>query len=388
MDLLARQHWDFPIPIHYGLDSRLDIANYCKSVGMRAPLVVTDRGSAALTFVPEMMTSLHEHGLHANLFSNIDSNPTDSNVSEAIDAFHTSHSDSVIALGGGSGMDAGKAVSFIAPFGSEVLWDFDFTRLPPSVDPADFLPLICVPTTAGTGAETDCGAIITDTRAAVKRCVWHHQHKPSMAILDPVLTVSLPKQLTAWTGCDALIHALEAFVVPQFHPLCDGIALQAIELVSGSLQQAVSQGDDLEARAAMLTGSCLAGIAFKKGLGLVHSISHMVGAVYDTHHGLTNAVLLPSVLLFNQAAIEEKIPAMSQALGLKTEDFDSFYRAIVMLLDDLAIPDSLAAIGVEEEQVKLIAEKTMTDICLPTNPRPVSVTDVETLLYSALERAR
>jgi len=388
MTFANRQRWELPIPIEYGPDSRLDIVDYCQSTSITRPFIVTDQGSAALQGTQEMMSLLSDAALNPTLFSNVKSNPTDANIVAAVEAFTSSGADGVIALGGGSGMDAGKAVSFVVAKGASSLWDFDFSQASPAVNVAAFRPLICIPTTAGTGAETDSGAIITDTRLGTKRCIWHPQQKPALAVLDPVLTVSLPPKLTAWTGCDALVHAIEAFVVPQFHPICDGVALQAMELIHGSLLQAVRHGDDLDARGAMLTGSCLAGVAFAKGLGLVHALSHMIGAHYDTHHGLTNAVLLPSVLQFNRSAIEDKIPAMSHACKLTTTDFDSFYTAIVSLLDELAVPDSLAALGVQAEAIPVLAEKTMTDICLPTNPREVSIEDVQKLLTQGLERTR
>jgi len=386
--LRSRQYWDFPIPIHYGPGIRREIAALCKSSRIAAPLVVTDRNTAELPFVVEILELLQAAGLSATLFSEVNSNPVKRNVVDGIRIFHASKSDGVIALGGGSGMDCGKAISYVASAGSDEIWTFDFCNdEPPIRDSSSFFPLICIPTTAGTGAEVDSGAIITDTDNGVKRCLYHADQKP-VALLDPELTLGLPANLTAWTGADALVHAIEAYVVPQFHPLCDSIALQSVEMVTGSLRRAVAHGDDIDARAQMLTGSCMAGIAFAKGLGLVHSISHMIGAVYDTHHGLTNAVLLPAVLNFNRPSIEAKVPALCKSMGLKSASYQDFYRTIVELLDDLEIPDSLAALGVQEQDVADLARKSMTDLCLPTNPRAVEVADVEALLYSGLKRTR
>ena len=387
--VLSQELWDFPISIHYGCGVRQNLPRLVKSAPMKAPLVVTDRGCSDLPFVSEILEHLRENGLRASLFSDVSSNPTDQEITEGISTFLTTNSDGVIALGGGSGMDTGKAISFLAAVGADKIWDYDFCNPSGPASAGNKLyPVICIPTTAGTGAEIDSGCIVTDTTARTKRCIFHPTHKPALALLDPELTLGLPANLTAWTGADALVHAIEAFVVPQFHPICDGIALQSMELITGALRRAVNDGTDIEARAAMLTGSCLGGIAFTKGLGLVHATSHMIGGVYDTHHGLTNAVMLPTVLQFNRAAIEHKVPAMCHALGLSGSGFDDFYAAIVQLLDEIDIPDSLAALGVDESSVEDIAKKTMTDLCLPTNPATVTQADVRTLLHGAIKKAR
>jgi len=365
---LERQYWYFPVPVRYGPGTRFELANYCRRSGIRRPLLVTDRATASLDMVAELIGHLRHHNLEPQLFSDVDSNPSDLNVYAGIDYYRRCAADGVIAFGGGSGMDAGKAIAFVAAAGSHALWDFEYSNVvAPEYSAKDFAPLLCIPTTAGTGAEVDSGSMITDTVLRKKRCIFHANCIPEIAILDPELLVSLPASLTAWTGCDALVHAIEAFSVNQFHPLCDGIALQAMRLISGSIRQSVSCGDDLAARGAMLAGSCLAGVAFSKGLGLVHAVSHMIGAEYNTHHGLTNAVMLPAVLEFNEQAIADKVPDMCSALGLKDEDFSTFFGAIVELLDDLEIPESLANLGVEESSIATIARKAMTDVCMPTN---------------------
>jgi len=365
---LEPQHWHFPVPVRYGPGTRFELADYCRRSGVHRPLLVTDRATASLDMVTELTGHLRRQGLEPQLFSDVDSNPCDQNVYAGIDYYRHCAADGVVAFGGGSGMDAGKAIAFVAAAGSGALWDFEYASgVTPEYSAQDFAPLFCIPTTAGTGAEADSGSIITDTVLRKKRCIYHAQCAPEIAILDPELLVTLPASLTAWTGCDALVHAIEAFSVNQFHPLCDGIALQAMRLISGSIRQSVSRGDDLAARGAMLTGSFLAGVAFSKGLGLVHAVSHMIGAEYNTHHGLTNAVMLPAVLEFNQHAIAGKVPDMCSALGLKDGSFSTFSGAIVALLDDLEIPESLGNLGVEESSIATIARKAMTDVCMPTN---------------------
>lgn len=386
---LDKHDWHFPLPIRYGPATRFETGSYCRRAGVTRPLVVTDRATATLEFVQELIDNLEQDGLRPILFSDVNSNPTDQNVAAGIEQFRHRDADGVIALGGGSGMDAGKAIAFVSAAGADAIWDFDFLNPnTPACTDGDFAPLICIPTTAGTGAEADSGAIVTDTERLVKRCIYHPDCQPEVAILDPELTRSLPPDLTAWTGCDALVHAIEAYCVAQFHPLCDGIALQAMRLIADSIRQSVAHGDDLSARGAMLTGSCLAGISFTKGLGLVHATSHMIGAVFDTHHGLTNAVMLPSVLRFNKDAIVDKVPGMCHAMGLEQSSFEGFYNAITELLDELNIPDNLASLGVREESVADVANKTMSDLCLPTNPRVAELADVEALISRALTKAR
>ncbi|MFN5997597.1 MAG: iron-containing alcohol dehydrogenase, partial [Paracoccaceae bacterium] len=259
---------------------------------------------------------------------------------------------------------------------------------PAELGKADFVPLLCVPTTSGTGAETESTAMITDTRRGIKGCVWHPAQKPFAALLDPELTIGLPRNLTAWTGCDALTHAIEAYCVPAFHPMCDGIALQALGMIYRALPQAVEAPASIPARGAMLTGSCLAGVSFLKGLGMVHAISHMVGAEFDTQHGLTNAVLLPAVLRFNAPAIRPKVAPMCRAMGLDGTDFETFYAAVCSLLDQCGIPRSLAEIGVTADRIESVAAKAMKDTAAGTNPRPFTLAEVTTLIQEALTHAR
>ncbi len=380
--------WSFPIPIKYGPGRISELGLLCHQSGVSRPLIVTDRGSRNLPFITKARAALAEAGIEGALFSEVAPNPTDRDVMAGREIFRAGGHDGVIGIGGGSGMDAAKAISLVGR-NDRGLWEFDYDKEPPEPDgPSDFPPLICVPTTAGTGAETESTAMVTDTARGVKGCVWHPAQKPLAAILDPELTLGLPRTLTAWTGCDALVHAIEALSVPQWHPLCDGLALEAIRLVYRWLPIDVRDGANLEARGAMLVGSCLAGVSFLKGLGLVHAISHMVGAVYDTHHGLTNAVLLPAVLRYNRGALEEKTALMCRAMALPGEDFDSFYRAIVALLDELEIPRDLRALGVAEERAAEIARKAYTDAARATNPVPATVAQIESLLTQAIRKAR
>ena len=297
-DFLQYADWTFPVPIAYGPGRFDELPDHCQRLGLNNPLIVTDRGTASLTFVSEAVDLLAHAGIASTVFDNISQNPTENDVRNAHYVFRSGSHDGVIAIGGGSGMDAGKATALLAGSRHE-LWEHDFEKVPPEIATADiFPPLVCIPTTSGTGAETESTAMITNLDRGMKLCVWHPLLKPQLAILDPKLTLGLPADLTAWTGVDALVHALEAYCVPSVHPMCDGIALKALTLIGRWLPDAVFDSQNLNARGAMQVASCMAGVAFLKGLGLVHSISHAIGAEYDTHHGLTNAITLPAVMRF------------------------------------------------------------------------------------------
>lgn len=383
MNFLDPQDWTFPVPIAYGPGRLAEIASHCEGAGMRNPLIVTDRGSATLPFISTLTAHLAQGGLKSALYSGISPNPRDDEIAAGCKIFAEGGHDGVIAIGGGSGMDGGKAVALMA-LNDLPLWDFEFEQTPPTE--ARFPALICIPTTAGTGAETESTAMITDTIQGVKWCVWHPDLKPACALLDPELTLGLPPHLTAWTGADAMVHAIEAYCVPGFHPLCDGAALEGLRLVAHWLPIAVADPNNLEARGAMLAGSCLAGIAFLKGLGLVHAISHMIGAEYDTQHGLTNAVLLPEVLRFNAADIADKVTPMAQAMGLASTDFESFHAHIEAMLRQIGIPKTLSEIGVPNDCAARIAEKALKDSAAGTNPRALTAAEVQSVIEAALPK--
>ncbi|MEM7406439.1 MAG: iron-containing alcohol dehydrogenase [Pseudomonadota bacterium] len=387
-DLLAPQDWSFPIPIHYGPGRVREIAGRCRAAGMSRPLVVTDRGTAALPFIERIVGLLEADGLACQLYAGFSPNPRDDEVGAGRDLFRAGGHDGVVAVGGGSGMDGGKAVATVANNDFD-LWAFEFEQTSPAIGPDQaFPPLITIPTTAGTGAETESTAMVTETRRMMKFCTWHPQFSPTAAILDPELTVGLPASMTAWTGCDALVHAVEGFCVPGFHPLCDGAALEGLRLINRWLRRAVAEPTDLEARGGMLVGSCLAGISFLKGLGLVHAISHMVGAEFDTQHGLTNAVTLPAVLRFNEPAIAHEIQPLAEAMGLEDTSFDSFYAANCALLDDLDIPRTLADIGVLPNRTMPLAEKAIVDSAAGTNARIATVDEIAAVIDDVLTFGR
>ena len=384
--ILGAQEWSFPVPIVYGPGRFAEVAARCEALGYANPLVVTDRGSRALDFIDGLLEQLAAARISSDVFCEISPNPRDDEIAAGCGAFTQGRHDCVIAIGGGSAMDGGKAICLTVNNGAD-LWDFEFERKSPKIT-GGFPGLVTIPTTSGTGAETESTAMITDTRQGMKFCVWHPELKPAFALLDPELTLGLPQNLTAWTGADAMTHAIEAYLVPDFHPLCDGMALEGLRLVSRHLERAVSTPGDLEARGGMHVGSCLAGIAFAKGLGLVHAISHMVGAEFDTQHGLTNAILLPVVLDYNLKDQEGKVVHMAQAMGIEDTSIKGFIAEVVRVLDAIGIPRSLGEIGVPEDCAARIAKKAMKDSAAGTNPRQAIERDIATLVRRAVAGER
>ena len=388
MDYLAYQNWTFPVPIRYGPGRINELSEICQNKGIKKPLVVTDNGSKNLKFIENILNDLENNHLKPGIFSNISPNPRDTEILEGKLNFNKGNYDGIIAIGGGSGMDGGKAISLVANNDYDI-WDFEWEKEPPVINENNnFPPLICIPTTAGTGAETESSAMVTDTKLFVKWCIAHPQQKPIEVILDPELTLELPKNLTAWTGVDALVHAIEAYVIDDFHPLCDASAIEGLRLIYPNLPIVNNDPSNLVARGKMLVGSCLAGISFLKGLGFVHAISHMVGAEFDTQHGLTNAIVLPSVLKYNQHVMDKKIPIMSETMGLKKNDFEFFYNSICNLLDQLEIPKNLKEISVEESSVERLAEKALIDSAFATNPRSASLEEMVDLINISMNKGR
>ena len=387
-EILEPQDWMFPIPIAYGPGRLSEIGQRCAAMGLSNPLIVTDKGSSDLQFISQLYDYLARTGLASGIFSDISPNPRDDEIGAGREAFRSGNHDAIIAIGGGSAMDGGKAICLTAK--NEIdLWDFEWEAEPVAISPDKAFPtLITIPTTAGTGAETESTAMVTHTGKGMKFCICHPQLKPSLALLDPELTVSLPANLTAWTGADAMVHAIEAYCVPGFHPLCDGLALESLNLISKWLPVAVREPDNLVARGAMLVGSCLAGIAFLKGLGHVHAISHMIGAEYNTQHGLTNAIILPVVLRFNLPGMEDKVKRMGEAMELQDLSVEDFITEIERRLDEIDIPRSLSEISVPKGCEERIARKALLDSAARTNPRAASLAEMRLLVKTSLNKAR
>ena len=335
---MENMNWNYPTSIWFGLNRIKEIENACNNLNIKKPLIVTDPGILKTNIISKVNKSLTND---AAVYSDVQGNPTGSNVMNGVKVFHSGKHDGVIAVGGGSGMDVGKGIAFMAGQ-SRPLWDFEdigdyWTRANSEV----IKPIIAVPTTAGTGSETGRAGVYTNEETHEKKIIFHPKMLPSIVILDPELTVPLPKSLTAFTGMDALAHCLEAYSSNFFHPLSQGIALEGIFMIKKYLIKAYEDGSDLEARGNMLATSSMGSIAFQKGLGAIHSLSHPVGAIYNTHHGLTNAVFMPYVLKKNRKAIEEKIISLTQYLNLPNQTFDGFMSWILDLRKQLSIPHTL-----------------------------------------------
>jgi alcohol dehydrogenase class IV len=378
--------WGFPIPIHYGPGSSRHLGRIARENGMIRPLIVSDSETAKLPFLNMITDLLKSDGLEPQMYSSFSPNPTDVECIAGGEIFRTEKCDSVIAIGGGSSMDTGKAIALSALGSHEDIWVFDGFAEPMSIkDAGPFAPLICVPTTSGTGAEVEPAAMVTNTTTHEKRGFLHPSYRPLAAVLDPELTIGLPPNLTAWTGIDAMVHAIEAYLVPAFHPMCDGIALQALSLMAPVIKRAYHDGSDMEARSAMMVGSCLAAVSFAKGLGIVHAVSHMVGGLYNTQHGLTNAVILPAAMRYNRPEILDKSVELARVCGADHHDFDGLLGWIHDLHEELGIPHSLGELGVEHDDVNQLVDMVQRDVCFATNPRSLNPEELGAFISGSID---
>ena len=360
-------NWNYPTIIHAGAGKIKALPQLCQSLGMQAPLLITDPGLAKLSMVQEALQSCKKAHLHCDIFSAIKGNPTDENINHGVEHYQTGHHDGVIGFGGGSAMDASKAIALLSGQ-NRPLWDFEdegdnFKR----AKDESIAPIIAIPTTAGTGSEVGRVAIITDVTRQVKRFIFHPKLLPSMVILDPKLTCPLSPSMTAATGMDALSHNLEAYCAPSYHPMASGIAIEAIRLIKNNLHHAVTNGSNIEARMHMLTASLMGATAFQRGLGGMHALSHPLGAIYDAHHGLLNAILMPYVLIANRKAIEVPIERLSRYINIK-KGFDGFLEWILILREQTGIPHSLAHIDIDTAQSKRIGQMATKDPSAQSNP--------------------
>jgi alcohol dehydrogenase class IV len=364
----ARVNWGFPTDVWFGAGRVRDLPQAVRSLGAARPLLVTDRGLRDHPMIAAAVADLVADGLEVGLFADVKPNPTAANVEEGLRDLHAGRHDLVIAFGGGSGMDAAKAIALMARQ-TRPIWDFEdigdhWTR----VDPRAMVPVIAVPTTAGTGSELGRSSVITDVAGERKVIIFHPKMLPQLVVMDPQLTVGLSPQLTAATGMDALTHALEAFCAPSFHPMAEGLALQALSMIKTHLPRAHADGSDLDAREHMMVASGMACVALQKGLGGVHALAHALGALYDAHHGLLNAILLPYVLKFNLAALTDKMPRLAQVLDLPLHTPGAVLDWVLECRRQVAIPQTLAAIGIDDARRSQVAALANRDPCAAGNP--------------------
>ena len=378
---MSNFNWNYPTTMWVGKDRINDLGKACKQLNIKKPLLVTDGGLAKTKMVSNILKQLKIEGLETNIFSNVVGNPTGINVNEGVKEYHNNKNDGVIAFGGGSGLDVGKAIAFMS--GQNLpIWEFeDVGDNWAKADNEKIAPIISVPTTAGTGSETGRASVILNEKTGVKNIIFHPKFLSSIVILDPVLTVGLPAKITAATGMDALAHNLEAFCAPSFHPMADGIALEGMRLIDKWLLIAFKDGANLDARMNMLTAASMGSTAFQKGLGAIHSLSHPVNALNNIHHGLSNAIFMPYVLTFNKHVVEEKIIKICKYLELKNQTFDGFIDWILKLRKDLNMPHKLSdVIDKKDFDIERLSQMALEDPSTSGNHKKLTVDDMR-LMY-------
>jgi alcohol dehydrogenase len=384
MTPVLKANWNYPTKVWHGPGCIGELAKACKQAGISRPLLVTDTGLRESAIVARARELLQTAGLAAPLFSDVKGNPTGANVDAGLVAYRDGDCNGVIGIGGGSALDIGKCIAFMSGQ-ARSLWDFEdigdwWTR----ADPLGIAPIVAVPTTAGTGSEVGRAAVVTEEASHEKKIIFHPLMLPAIVISDPELTVGLPPKLTAWTGMDALAHCMEAYCAPGFHPMADGIAVEGMKLIKVFLPRAVEDGSDIEARSRMLAAASMGATAFQKGLGAVHSISHPIGAIYDTHHGLTNGVVMPFVLSYNRGAIGARMDDLANALRLPGHGLGAVLDWLIDMRSRLFVPNTLADLGVEDARIDELAEKAQRDPSTGGNPVAMTVDGFKTLIRASI----
>lgn len=379
--------WNYPTTVRFGAGRISELPDALAATGIKRPLFVTDPGLAKLPVVAKTLKILDDAKIKYGVFSDVKPNPVESNLTAGIEAFKKGKHDGVIAFGGGSALDLGKLIAFQAGQ-TRPVWDFEdigdwWTR----ADADAIVPIIAVPTTAGTGSEVGRAGVITHEASHTKKVIFHPKMLPAIVIADPELTTGMPAFITAGTGMDALAHCLEAYCAPGYHPMADGIAVEGIRLVFENLPKAYANGNDLVARAHMMSAAAMGATAFQKGLGAIHSLSHPIGALYDTHHGMTNAVFMPYVLAFNRDAVEDKIERLSAYCGIKG-GFNGFAKAVIKLRKELKVPHALPGLikdlAMDKKRKTLIADMAIVDPTAGGNPVKLTKKTALGLLEQAL----
>ena len=368
-------NWSYPTAIRFGAGRISEIADACFVSGIKNPLLITDRGLAGMEITQKTLDLLDKAGLGRAIFADVDPNPNEKNAAAGVAAYKAGNHDGVVAFGGGSGLDLGKVVAFLAGQ-TRPIWDFEdihdwWTR----ANSDAIAPIVAVPTTAGTGSEVGRASVITNSITEQKKIIFHPKFLPTVVICDPELTVGMPKFITAGTGLDAFAHCVEAYCSPHYHPMSQGMALEGMRLVKEYLPRAYTDGTDLEARSHMMSAAAMGATAFQKGLGAIHALSHPIGAIYHTHHGTTNAVCMPAVLRFNKPAIKDTITEAANYLDI-SGGFDGFCKFVDDLNDSLAIPKSLAGLGIENPDIDRIVSGALIDPS--TGGNPIKMTDENT----------
>ena len=377
---MQNMNWNYPTNVWFGVDRSKEIQKACDTLGIKTPLIVTDPGLLQTSIIDEINSSLSSN---TQIYSDVQGNPTGSNVTNGVKVFLEGDHDGVIAIGGGSGMDAGKGIAFLA-HQSRPLWDFEdigdwWTRADSSV----IKPIIAIPTTAGTGSEVGRAAVFLNEENHKKKIIFHPKMLPQIAILDPSLTLNLPKSITAGTGMDALAHCIEAYSSPFYHPMAEGTALEGLRLVKENIQEVYHNGNNVEARSHMLVASMMGAAAFQKGLGAIHSVTHPVNSLYKTHHGTTNGTVMPFVLNYNRSTIEEKFTRLANFLDIKN-GFEGIVDWIIELKKDMEIPETLKDMGVNEGDEIKLAPLAQEDPSTGANPLEMTVERFQELILNCI----
>ena len=377
---MQNMNWNYPTTVWFGVDRSKEIQEACDTLGIKNPLIVTDPGLLQTSIIDEINSGLSSN---TQIYSDVQGNPTGSNVTNGVKVFLEGNHDGVIAIGGGSGMDAGKGIAFLA-HQSRPLWDFEdigdwWTRADSSV----IKPIIAIPTTAGTGSEVGRAAVFLNEENYKKKIIFHPKMLPQIAILDPSLTLNLPKSITAGTGMDALAHCIEAYSSPFYHPMAEGTALEGLRLVKENIQEVYHNGNNVEARSHMLVASMMGAAAFQKGLGAIHSVTHPVNSLYKTHHGTTNGTVMPFVLNYNRSTIEEKFTRLANFLDIKN-GFEGIVDWIIELKKDMEIPETLKDMGVNEGDEIKLAPLAQEDPSTGANPLEMTVERFQELILNCI----
>ncbi len=381
--MIPTVNWSYPTAVRFGAGRIRELADVCKAAGIKRPLLVTDRGLASMPITQNALDILEAAGLGRALFADVDPNPNEANLDAGVAAYKAGGHDGVVAFGGGSGLDLGKTIAFMSGQ-TRPVWDFEdigdwWTR----ADAKGIAPIIAVPTTAGTGSEVGRAGVITNSRTHEKKIIFHPKMLAAFVICDPELTVGMPKFITAGTGLDALAHCVEAYSSPFYHPMSQGIALEGMRLVKENLPRAYADGRDLEARANMMSAAAMGAVAFQKGLGAIHALSHPVGAVFHTHHGTTNAVFMPAVLKLNADVIRERFDRAAAYLGI-SGGFDGFCAFVDDFNDSFAIPKKLSGLGVKDANVEALVEAALRDPSAGGNPVTMTPENTRAVLEACL----
>ncbi|MDA9722803.1 iron-containing alcohol dehydrogenase [Candidatus Pelagibacter sp.] len=381
---MSNYNWNYPTTIWVGKDRIKDLYLACSNLKIQNPLFVTDKDLINLPMVKEVISKIKNRIDNIIVFSDFSGNPFGENVEEGVKEFKKNNCDGVIAFGGGSGLDVGKAIAFMSAQ-TRPIWDFeDIGDYWKRANNENIPPIIAIPTTAGTGSETGRASAIINKETGVKKIIFHPKFLPSIVILDPILTKDLSPRLTGATGMDALAHNLEAFCAPGFHPMADGIAIEGMRLIKKSLLNAVHNGNDLDARSDLLAAASMGSTAFQKGLGAIHSLSHPLNAKFNIHHGLSNAIFMPYVLTFNREAIEERIISICDFLNL-SKSFNSFLEWILDLRKELEIPHKLSdVIDINKLDLDELSEMALNDPSTASNPKTLTISDMKIIYKNSI----